>query len=103
MTEDVGAVQIPLSDLAIASEAEPGWFEAVLLSNSWLFWPFELLGSWLEWLGAMPTEPGVPLMILADPPLLKGLALFILGDVPSRYASLDPIAFAGWVGCLSQR
>ena len=44
MTEDVGAVQIPLSDLMVASEAEPGWFETVLLNNSWLYWPFELLG-----------------------------------------------------------
>ncbi|MGC6510101.1 MAG: site-2 protease family protein [Myxococcota bacterium] len=100
MTEDVGAVQIPLSDLAIAADSEPGWIEEWLLGYPWLFWPFEQLVLLLEWLGAVPTEPGVPLMILADPPLLKGLGLIILGEVPSRYASLDPIAFAGWVGCL---
>ena len=99
-TEDAGAVEIPLSQLAAAAEAEPGLIEQLAVQAPWVLWPLELLAHLFEWLGAMPTEPGIPLMILADPPLLKGLGWLILGEAPSRYASLDPIAFAGWVGCL---
>ena len=79
MTEDVGAVQISLSDLVVASEAEPGWFEASLLIAPWLLWPLELLGSLFEWLGAMPTEPGVPLMIWQTLRCSKGSHCSYLG------------------------
>jgi membrane-associated protease RseP (regulator of RpoE activity) len=47
------------------------------------------------------ADPGtVPLMILANPPIMDWMGTWILGAPPGRYASLDPLAMAGWVGCL---
>lgn len=46
-------------------------------------------------------EPGTEqIMILADPPLMKGIGHIVLGEPLSPFATLDPIAFAGWVGCM---
>ncbi len=45
-----------------------------------------------------PSE--VPLMILANPPVMDVLGEWVMGAAPSRYATLDPLATAGWVGCL---
>lgn len=47
------------------------------------------------------ARPGeVQLMILANPPVMDLLGELVLGHSPGRYASLDPLAMAGWVGCL---
>ena len=60
----------------------------------------------LGWLGdaidrAFPAvEPGSQvLMILANPPLMDLLGELILGAAPGRYASIHPLALAGWAGC----
>ncbi len=52
--------------------------------------------------GLLPeVRPGeLQLMILANPPLMDILGEMVLGQAPSRYSSLDPLAMAGWVGCL---
>ena len=42
----------------------------------------------------------IPLLIMGDPLILKGLGFFVFGEPLSPYAHLHPIAFAGWVGCL---
>ena len=42
----------------------------------------------------------IPLLIMGDPLILKGLGLWVFGEPLSPYAHLHPIAFAGWVGCL---
>ena len=39
-------------------------------------------------------------MILANPPVMDLMGEWVLGQAPSRYAMLDPLAMAGWVGCL---
>jgi membrane-associated protease RseP (regulator of RpoE activity) len=47
------------------------------------------------------VRPGeLQLMILANPPVMDLLGGIVLEQAPSRYASLDPLAMAGWVGCL---
>ena len=47
------------------------------------------------------VRPGeLQLMILANPPVMDLLGELSLGHAPGRYASLDPLAMAGWVGCL---
>ena len=71
-------------------------------SFTWLFWPLEQLGKLMEWVGLVPSiEAGsLPMMILADPPLLKGVGHIVLGEPLSPFATLDPVAFAAWVGCL---
>ena len=47
-----------------------------------------------------PAEPGMQvLMILANPPLMDLLGEVILGQPPGRYASIHPLALAGWAGC----
>jgi membrane-associated protease RseP (regulator of RpoE activity) len=53
-----------------------------------------------EWTGAAVGPTELPLMILANPPIMDLLGEWVLGAPPSRYASLDPLATAGWVGCL---
>ena len=42
----------------------------------------------------------IPLLIMGDPLILKGLGFLVFGEPLSPYAHLHPIAFAGWVGCL---
>ena len=57
---------------------------------------------WMSYLGLFPLpETGkTPLMLMADPLLLKVIGGLALGEPLSPYAQLGPIAFAGWVGCL---
>ena len=57
---------------------------------------------WFSHLGLYPLpEAGkTPLMLMADPLLLKMIGGLALGEPLSPYAHLGPIAFAGWVGCL---
>jgi len=58
------------------------------------------LSAWLEKLLPHQGPNDLPLMILANPPIMDILGVFVLGEAPSRYATLDPLATAGWVGCL---
>ena len=54
----------------------------------------------MSWTGAAVGPDEIPLMILANPPIMDVLGAWVLGAPPSRYATLDPLATAGWVGCL---
>jgi membrane-associated protease RseP (regulator of RpoE activity) len=74
-------------DALKTAPAEPGWLGLAL----------ERVAQWTG-TAVGPTE--VPLMILANPPIMDLLGEWMLGAPPSRYASLDPLATAGWVGCL---
>ena len=67
---------------------DPGWLDEVLSGP-----PLARI---------LPTfEPGsIPLTILANPPVMDLLGMLLLGAPPGRYAELDPLAMAGWVGCL---
>ncbi len=56
--------------------------------------------DWLgELLGATSVQEGLPLMIMANPPLMDLLGVALLGAPPGRYAELGPLALAGWAGC----
>lgn len=95
-TVDPGAIEM----LAVIPEpAEPSIWDTLL-------WPLEqallALDGLMTWLGAAPTpvEGTLPVAILANPLLMDILGVAINGEAPGRYAQLDPIAFAGWVGCL---
>ncbi len=63
-------------------------------------------GGWMSgppftWILPPVSEvPSVPLLILANPLVLDLLGMLINGQVPGRYATLDPLAMAGWVGCM---
>jgi hypothetical protein len=67
--------------------AEPGWSGRILTQIN-------------EWTGAAVGVTEVPLMILANPPIMDIAGSWVLGAPPGRYATLDPLATAGWVGCL---
>jgi len=60
--------------------------------------------AWIEEMlsGLLPeVRPGeIQLMILANPPIMDLLGYLVMDQAPGRYASLDPLAMAGWVGCL---
>jgi len=60
----------------------------------------EGIAAWLAGIlpGQGPNE--LPLMVLANPPIMDILGSLVMGQAPSRYATLDPLATAGWVGCL---
>lgn len=58
------------------------------------------VASWLEWLMPEQGPNDLPLMVLANPPIMDVLGTLVMGSPPSRYATLDPLATAGWVGCL---
>ena len=72
-----------LSAPVVAPSGVEGWLEGVL-----------------AWAGAAANADEIPLMILANPPIMDLLGEWVLGQAPSRYATLDPLATAGWVGCL---
>jgi membrane-associated protease RseP (regulator of RpoE activity) len=81
---------------------EPGLFEHIYEAVPWLFLPLDMLGWLMTKLGSFP-EPAPDsqmLMIMEDPLLFKAMGLWIMGEPLSPYAELDPVAFAGWVGCL---
>jgi len=54
--------------------------------------------AWL--LPAPPPADTLPMLILGNPPVMDLLGLLIQGHAPGSYATLDPLAMAGWVGCL---
>ncbi len=47
-----------------------------------------------------PAPDHIVLPILANPPLMDLVGVTLGSGAPGRYATLDPVAFAGWVGCL---
>lgn len=51
-------------------------------------------------LGLLPEGQGVALTIMANPLILDLLGRLVNGEPPGRYAELDPLALAGWIGCL---
>lgn len=54
----------------------------------------------LSWL-MPPADPGLLVQaVLANPLAMDLIGDAILGAPPGRYAYLDPVALAGWVGCL---
>ena len=96
----IGSFTVPQPpSSAVVESLEPGIFDQII---GVLVWPLEILTDILEYLGALPSSDGdgVPLMILADPLLLKVIGEMRLGTSLSPYAELDPIAFAAWVGCM---
>jgi membrane-associated protease RseP (regulator of RpoE activity) len=58
------------------------------------------LDTALGWIMPVPEPGEIPLMILANPPIMDLLGWMINGQAPGRYAELDPLAMAGWVGCM---
>ena len=70
----------------------PGMIDAVLMKIDAAF----------VWLGTVPAPvpDHLTLPILANPPLMDLIGTMLGEGAPGRYAHLDPIAFAGWVGCL---
>lgn len=64
--------------------------------------PLEWLYDAMVWIGLVPqwNAGELPITILADPLLLKGLGWMFLGEPLHPYATLHPAAFATWVGCL---
>ncbi|MDP6933161.1 MAG: site-2 protease family protein, partial [Myxococcota bacterium] len=48
-----------------------------------------------------PVEPEtLPLLVLANPPVMDLVGSVVMGAAPGRYDILGPLALAGWVGCL---
>ncbi|MEL6341796.1 MAG: site-2 protease family protein [Myxococcota bacterium] len=98
-TVDPGAIEMMVPSTPPPVE-EPSAFWGILL------WPLNqlLMGldSLLSSAGAIPEQipDTLSVAILANPPLMDVLGILINGEAPGRYANLDPIAFAGWVGCL---
>ena len=63
-----------------------------------------LLGQMLESVASVlpdaeESAPGLPLMIMANPPIMDWLGWLLLGAPPGRYDSLSPLGLAGWAGC----
>ncbi|MCB9777322.1 MAG: site-2 protease family protein [Alphaproteobacteria bacterium] len=97
-TEQHDAVEIVVANAAAllpppeaVQEAAPWW--AVALEGL-------LTSPPLSWIFPLPPPDTIPLLIMANPPIMDLLGLLILGEVPGRYAQLSPLAMAGWVGCL---
>lgn len=87
--ENILASLPPLPDLPVSAvPPEPGWLDGLLDLPL-----FQRL---------FPAQPPgtVPLMILANPPVMDLLGTILMGAPPGRYDTLDPLAMAGWVGCL---
>lgn len=102
--EDPGTLQLPVTVaeelLSQAQEvADPAWWEPIV---GVLMLPLALLEQLLVWTGAVPAvQPdSLPITILNNPPLMDLVGGLLNGEAPGRYAELDPVAFAGWVGCL---
>ncbi len=76
--------------------AEPGILDAILIPVA------SALDAVFVFLGTVPAPipDHIVLPILANPPLMDLIGLALGEGAPGRYAHLDPVAFAGWVGCL---
>ena len=61
------------------------------------------LGAVLSSLAALLPEveavDGLPLTIMANPPVMDLLGMMVLGEAPGRYDELTPLGLAGWAGC----
>ncbi|NOY26007.1 MAG: site-2 protease family protein, partial [Oligoflexia bacterium] len=88
---DVLEVVFPSADalqqvLTITPPVDPGLLDR-MMSLPPLVWLVPPPGTW-------------QVMILANPPIMDLLGQLVIGHAPGRYAELDPLAMAGWVGCL---
>lgn len=48
---------------------------------------------------AMESVEGLPLTIMANPPVMDLMGMAVIGEVPGRYDELTPLGLAGWAGC----
>jgi membrane-associated protease RseP (regulator of RpoE activity) len=62
---------------------DPGWLDSIL-----------------GWFMDEPVPGEMPMMILSNPPVMDFLGWLLNGQAPGRYAHLDALAMAGWVGCM---
>ena len=96
-TVDPGGPEMLALMPAVPAEAiEPGLLDAVLTPVA------GVLDAVFVFLGTVPAPlpDHLVLPILANPPLMDVVGHLIGEGAPGRYAHLDPVAFAGWVGCL---
>ena len=96
-TVDPGGPEMLAVMPAVPVEAiEPGLLDAVLVPVA------GALDTVFVFLGTVPAPlpDHLVLPILANPPLMDVIGHVIGEGAPGRYAHLDPVAFAGWVGCL---
>lgn len=96
-TVDPGGPEMLAVLPSVPAEAiEPGMLDAVLASVA------GALDAVFVFLGTVPAPlpEHVVLPILANPPLMDVVGHLLGEGAPGRYAHLDPVAFAGWVGCL---
>lgn len=100
-TPDPSMLELPAAmlDTVAAPEGPAPWWVSVL---EVLLLPLVLLEKALVWTGAVPaSQPdAVMVSIMANPPLMDIVGTLVNGRTPGMYAELDPVAFAGWVGCL---
>jgi len=57
------------------------------------------LGALSSLLPELDSVEGLPLTIMANPPIMDVMGMAVLGHVPGRYAELTPLGLAGWAGC----
>ncbi len=61
------------------------------------------LGALLSAVGDLLPEleavDGLPLTIMANPPIMDLVGIGVLGEAPGRYDELTPLGLAGWAGC----
>jgi membrane-associated protease RseP (regulator of RpoE activity) len=100
----IAAIALGLPATVESAAPEMIWDPAML---ELLSAPVSEPGPVLAWLDSVlsailpEVAPGeVQFMVLANPPIMDILGEWVLGQAPSRYATLDPLATAGWVGCL---
>ncbi len=92
----------PVMTLVDAAGAEPGWLDGVVAAHPAVAAALAAVERGLEAMGWVPEmrPQDVTIGVLANPPLMDLLGWAILGHPPGRYATLHPLAMAGWVGCL---
>jgi membrane-associated protease RseP (regulator of RpoE activity) len=71
----------------LPAPTEPGWLDAALGTPP------------LSWVFPATSSAELPLLVMANPLLMDGIGMLVIGEVPGRYDELSPIAFAGWAGC----
>ena len=96
----VVAIALGLPNTVEHSAPEIMWDPALLDALREPIVPATGIAAWLETVLPAQGPNDLPLMILANPPIMDILGEMVLGAAPSRYATLDPLATAGWVGCL---
>lgn len=99
-TEDAGAIVVmlppgmdSLPPVVVPDPAE--------LGPVWAFVERALQSPPLSWILPPPPAPDEQtFMIMANPLIMDLVGTLVLGHPPGRYATLDPLAMAAWVGCL---